>query len=475
MPLTQKSIRELAPLIQSGEISPVELVKDCLQQIARTEPEINAYITVLEAEALQAAMTAESEIRQGRYRGVLHGIPYSAKDMYMTRGIRTTGGSALLAENVPAENAPVIDRLEQAGAILVGKTNLHEFAYGTTNENEHFGPCRNPWDIRMISGGSSGGSAASVAAASSLFSLGTDTGGSIRIPASFCGVVGVKPTYGLVSKRGILPLSWSLDHAGPIAGSVWDSAAVLEAIAGYDAEDPCCAEVPVGDYTAALSEQVPFSLKGLVAGICPEYCAGVLHPEVEQAFAGVIRWFEANGATVKELQYPTREAFSVGGILTMAEAYAYHEKNLEARKGKYGAAVRYRLEKGQFIPAYAYVNAQRLRQKDRQIWAGLYREMDVFLSPTVIMPAFPVGEKKVPFGKQTADPRLNPVLMYLTVPGNFNGYPVISLPCGFSGGGLPIGFQIQGKPFAETALFQTAYAYEQAHPEIAERKCGLWK
>ena len=475
MQLAQKTIQELAPLIESKAVSPVELTKDCLRQIARTEPEINAFITVLEEKALQAAAAAEREIRQGRYRGVLHGIPYSAKDLYMTRGIRTTAGSALLAENIPVENAAVIECLEQAGAILVGKNNLHEFAYGTTNENDHFGPCRNPWDTRRVTGGSSGGSAASVAAAGSLFSMGTDTGGSIRIPASFCGVVGLKPTYGRVSKRGIFPLSWSMDHAGPLTKSVWDSAAVLEAIAGYDALDPSSSEVSSSSYTQALSKEGTFSVKGLRIGICPQYYAGLLQPEVEEAFAKVLKWFEASGAQLRELSHPTREAFAIGSIITMAEAYTYHEQNLEDNGGKYGSSVRYRLEKGQYIPASAYINALRLREKDRQIWSKIYQEIDVFLSPTVLMPAFPIGEKTVLFGKEAVNPRVNAVLMFLTSLGNFNGLPVISQPCGFSGGGLPVGFQIQGKPFAESTVFQVAYAFETAHPEIAERKCGLWK
>ena len=462
-------------MIERREISPVELVADCLKRIAETEPEINAFITVLEKEALQAAQKAEQEILQGRYRGLLHGIPYSAKDLYMTRGIRTTGGSALLADHIPSENAAVIDRLEAAGAILVGKNNLHEFAYGTTNENDPFGSCRNPWDTGRVTGGSSGGSAASVAAASSVFSLGTDTGGSIRIPASFCGVVGIKPTYGRVSKRGILPLSWSMDHAGPLAKSVWDAAAALESIAGYDAADSACADVPAGGYVEALSAPEALSVRGLRVGLCPQYYAGMLQPEVEQAFAAAVGWFEAGGACVKELTHPTQEAFSVGSILTMAEAYTYHERNLEKNPEKYGPSIRYRLEKGQYIPASAYINAQRLRQKDRQIWADLYREIDVFLSPTVVMPAFPIGEKTVPFGGKPVNPRVHPVLMYLTSLGNFNGYPVLSLPCGYTGKGLPIGFQIQGKPFDEAGVFQTAYAYEQAHPELSERKCGLWK
>lgn len=475
MSLMQKTIRELAPLLRSKQVSPAELTRECLQRIEQTEPLINAYITVTAEAALRAAKEAENEIRQGCYRGTLHGIPYSAKDLYMTAGVRTTAGSAVLAENIPAVNAAVIDSMTTAGAILVGKNNLHEFAYGTTSENDCFGPCRNPWNHRMITGGSSGGSAASVASGSSVFSLGTDTGGSIRIPASFCGVVGIKPTYGRVSKRGVIPLSWSMDHTGPIARSVWDAAAALTAMAGHDAADVGSAAVPAEDYTAGLAGEQPLDVRGLRIGICPGYYEGLLQPAVEAAFAQVIQWFERQGAQVRELSYPNRDAFTVGSILTMSEAYAYHERNLESCGEKYGPSIRYRLEKGQYIPASAYVNAQRLRQHDRQIWAELYQEIDVFLSPTVLMTAFPVGEPTVLFGGENVNPRVHPVLMYLTSLGDFNGYPVLSLPGGFSRDGLPIGFQIQGSPFEESKVFQVAYAFEQAHPEIGERKCGLWK
>lgn len=462
MSLMEKTIRELAPLIESRELSPVELVGECLQRIGQTESKLNAYITIAEEEARSAAAVAEREIMQGRYRGVLHGIPYSAKDLYLTRGIRTTAGSAVLAGNIPGENAATIDRLTAAGAILVGKNNLHEFAYGTTSENEHFGPCRNPWDTRMIAGGSSGGSAASVAAGSSLFSLGTDTGGSIRIPAAFCGVTGLKPTYGRVSKRGVIPLSWSQDHAGPLAKSVWDVAAVLTAIAGHDSGDPTSARQPVPDYTGLLSQPDGFSLKNLTVGICPHYYEGLLQPEIEQAFLKAVNWFAANGAKIKTLTYPRPEIFGVGHILTMTEAFTYHEENLKTCAEKYGPSVRRRLEKGQYIPAAAYINSQRVRQQDKETWKALYKEIDIFLSPTTVTPAFPVGQATIPFGSQAVDPRVHGVLTYLTILGDFNGCPIISLPCGFTAGGLPLGFQIQGKPFDETLVLQAAHAFEEA-------------
>ncbi|NMC33707.1 MAG: amidase [Veillonellaceae bacterium] len=473
MSFMKKTIRELAPLLQTKALSPVELAQECLQRIEQTEPVINAFITVTADRALKAAASAETEILRGRYRGPLHGIPYSAKDLYMTRGIPTTAGSAVLEGNFPATNAAVIDSMETAGAVLVGKNNLHEFAYGTTSENDRFGPCRNPWNSGLVTGGSSGGSAASVAVGSSAFSLGTDTGGSIRIPASFCGVVGIKPTYGRVSKRGVIPLSWSMDHTGPIARSVWDAAAVLTAMAGYDPDDVGSAAVPAEDYTAGLEGEPALDLRGLKIGICPHYYEGMLQPPVEQIFDGVLRWFEQQGAQLRELSYPDRSAFAVSSVLTMSEAYTYHERNLENCGDKYGPSIRYRLEKGQYIPASVYVNAQRLRQQDRQKWAEIYREIDIFLSPTVVMPPFPIGAPTVMFGQEAVNPRVHPVLMLLTSLGDFNGHPVLSLPCGFTADGLPIGFQIQGRPFGEAKVFQVAYAFEQAHPEIGERKCDL--
>jgi aspartyl-tRNA(Asn)/glutamyl-tRNA(Gln) amidotransferase subunit A len=458
----QKTIQELAPLLKKRSLSPVELVEDCLGQIEKTEPILNTFITVLAEQSLQAAAQAEKEIMQGRYRGVLHGIPYSAKDLYLTKGIRTTAGSEILCEYTPDYNATVIERLNQAGAILVGKNNLHEFAYGTTNENDYFGPCRNPWDVRMIPGGSSGGSAASVSACSSIFSLGTDTGGSIRIPSALCGVTGIKPTYGRVSKRGVIPLSWSQDHAGPLAKSVWDTAAVLAAIAGYDSNDPASAGQEVPDYIEELSGR-RLDLKDLTVGICPDYYAGRLHPEIEQIFQQVIGWLETAGARIREISYPSKEVAAISSILTMVEAYAYHKSYLRTSPEKYGSIVRRRLEKGQYIPAYAYVNAQRVRQQDQQEWERIYREIDLLISPTTVVPAFPVGQQMIQFGAELVDPRIHGTLTYMTSPGDFNGYPAVSLPCGFTADRLPVGFQIQGKPFDELRIFQAAYLYEQEH------------
>jgi aspartyl-tRNA(Asn)/glutamyl-tRNA(Gln) amidotransferase subunit A len=463
MALMQKTIRELAPLIQNKELSPVELTQECFERIDQTEPAIHAYITTMRQQALQDAKRAEEEIMHGGYRGILHGIPYSAKDLYKTRGIRTTAGSEVLAENISRENAAVIDRLNQAGAILVGKNNLHEFAFGTTNENEYFGSCRNPRDTRMISGGSSGGSAASVAAGSSLFSLGTDTGGSIRIPSALCGVTGLKPTYGRVSKRGIIPLSWSLDHAGPLAKTVWDTAAVLAVIAGYDAQDAASARQAVPDYLRRLDSFERSDVRNLRIGICPEYGSGQIHPDIEKAFQQVLQWFEACGAKVREFSYPMAKMGRVRSIISMAEAYAYHVRYLEKCPEKYGDQVRRRLEKSQYIPAHAYINALRLRRQDMAEWVGVYQDIDLFIAPTTLIPAFPIGQQTVRFGPENVNPRIHGTLMLITGLSDLNGYPAISIPCGFTAERLPIGLQIQGRPFAEELVLQTAYAYEQTH------------
>lgn len=463
MSLIQKTIQELAPLIEQKEISPVELVKACLAQIEKTEPELNAYITVLFKESMRAAKQAEKEIMRGQYRGALHGIPYSAKDLFYTKGVKTTAGSEVLKDFIPGYNATVISLLNQAGAILLGKNNLHEFAYGTTNENDYFGPCRNPWNSAMIPGGSSGGSAASVAAGSSIFSLGTDTGGSIRIPSALCGVTGLKPTYGRVSKYGVIPLSWSQDHVGPITKSVWDNAAVLTAIAGFDANDPVSASIPCVDYKTALAQDGRARLKGMNIGICPRYHEGVLQPEIEQTLWKVVDWFTDCGANIKTLSYPTRDSMGIGGILTMGEAYAYHEQFLKTCPEKYGGIVRRRLEKSQYVPAYAYVNAQRMRQQDRQEWAAIYQNIDLVVLPTTLITAFPIGTKTIFFNNAEVDPRIHNTLTFVTAISDFNGYPAISLPCGYSANGLPIGIQLQGRPFAEALLLQTAYTYEQEH------------
>ncbi|WP_246079640.1 amidase [Paenibacillus piri] len=469
----RKSIQQLAPLIRKKEISPVELVKQCLQRIEETEPSINAYITVMGDKAMDDAAIAEQEIMNGGYKGALHGIPYSAKDLFATRGVKTTAGSRILADYVPEYDATAVRRLADAGAILVGKNNLHEFAFGGTNENEHFGPTRNPWNLNMIPGGSSGGSGASVAASSSIFSLGTDTGGSIRMPAALCGVVGIKATYGRVSRRGVLPLSSSLDHAGPLTKSAWDAAAVLQVIAGRDPNDASSSDREVPDYLDALSETDTFPMKGTTIGICKEYYFDGLDADIEQAIRQSIRLFEELGATIVEVSVPSlAETVRLQGLITVAEAYAYHSGYLKERHAEYGSNIRTRLEMGQYIPAWAYVEAQRLRQQYKREWAAVYKRIDLMLAPTTAIPAFAIGGETITLGGKDVNPRDLGVLGR-TSPGNFNGYPSISVPCGFTSAGLPIGLQIQGRPFEEAAVLQAAHVYEQASIQAATSKLAV--
>jgi aspartyl-tRNA(Asn)/glutamyl-tRNA(Gln) amidotransferase subunit A len=462
MSLMQKSIKELAPLIRKKEISPVDLVEQCLQRIEETEPSINAYITVLADKAMEDAVTAEQEIMNGNYRGLLHGIPYSAKDLFTSKGIKTTGGSKILADYVPDYDATAVKRLSEAGAILVGKNNLHEFAFGGTNENEHYGPTRNPWNLDMIPGGSSGGSGASVAAASSIFSLGTDTGGSIRGPAALCGIVGIKATYGRVSRHGVLPLSSSLDHAGPMTKTSWDAAAVLSVIAGYDPKDASSSPNNVPNYLAALEDGDRLPLKGKKVGICKEYYFENLDPEIEKSVWQAINLLEELGAKVIEVNIPSlAETANLQGLISNVEAYAYHSAYLKDRYGEYGANVRERLEKGQFIPAWAYVEAQRLRQQYKKEWSDVYQTIDFLAAPTTALPAYRIGVETILHGGKEINPR-DFGIAGRTSPSNFNGYPSISVPCGFTASGLPIGLQIQGRAFDEVQVFQAAYAYEQA-------------
>jgi aspartyl-tRNA(Asn)/glutamyl-tRNA(Gln) amidotransferase subunit A len=462
--LMGKSIRELAPLIQKKKISPVELVAECLNRMEATEPSINAFITVTPELAMEQAKAAERDIMNGNYKGILHGIPYSAKDLFTTKGIKTTAGSKILKGYIPNYDATVISRLSEAGAILVGKNNLHEFAFGGTNENAYFGPTRNPWNLEKIPGGSSGGSGASVAACSSIFSLGTDTGGSIRMPAALCGTVGIKATYGRVSRHGVLPLSSSLDHAGPLTKTSWDAAAVLSVISGFDPLDPSSSKEVVPDFVAGL-EVLDTPLKGKKIGICKEFYFENLDPQVEDSVRQAISLMEQLGAEIVEIEIPNlREVVRMQGVITSSEAYAYHSAYLKERSGEYGDNVRVRLEMGQFVPAWIYVEAQRLRKQYQQDWSRIYQKIDLLVGPTTAIPAFTIGKETISLNGMEVNPRDLGVLGR-TSPSNFNGYPAISVPCGFTQEGLPIGLQIQGKAFDELLVLKAAYAFENVSSE----------
>lgn len=455
--LISRPIHQLAPLLEKKEISPVELFNEAMQRIHQLQPKLNGFITITEEEGRKAATEAEDKIRKGQYRGPLHGIPISIKDLFATRGIRTTAGSKVLAKWIPDYDATAVARLQQSGMVLVGKTNMHEFAYGVTNDNPHFGPARNPWQPARVPGGSSGGSAAAVASSQCAASLGSDSGGSIRTPAAVCGVVGLKPTYGRVSRYGAIPLAWSLDHVGPIAKSVEDAAIMLAAIAGPDPMDPSSSSRPVPDYRKDMRG----SIRGLRLGVPRQYFWENVDPEIQKVVSAAIRQMEGAGAMRVEVDIPALEnCAAMEAHITLAEATSYHEPYLKKQADDYGPAVRTNLEAGRYLLATDYVKSQRARTLLQRNFNEAFKRAEVIVSPT--LPALPplVGEVWV----QSGDLREHVIDAFLrfNIPYDLTGLPAISVPCGFSSAGLPIGLQIGGRAFEEATILKFAHAYEQS-------------
>ena len=449
--LRELTLAEVASLVRRKEASPVELVEGYLRRIEALNPSLNAYITVAADEAMRSARQAEDDVARGLDLGPLHGVPLAIKDLFATRGLRTTGGSKILADWVPDEDAYVVTRLRQAGAILLGKLNMHEWAVGATTINPHFGATANPWDTTRIPGGSSGGSAVAVAAALCAGSLGSDTAGSIREPSSLCGTVGLKPTYGLVSLRGVLPLSWSLDHVGPMTRTVEDAALLMEVIAGYDPQDPSSVDRPVVEYRDALRGDV----RGLRLGLPRNYFFDEADPEVVAAVRRAASLLEAEGAHVVEVEVPgVEQAFAVGLPVLVAEAAAYHEKYLQERPGDYGEDALALLRGGQAQTAVDYIKAQRARIEFRQGFEALFTRIDVLLTPTTPITAPTIEQCRV------EPPTF--ALIHCTSPFNLAGLPALSVPCGLSEAGLPIGLQIAGRHFDEATVLRVGAAYEQA-------------
>jgi len=453
------SIEQLAPLLRRKKLSPVELVRVLLTRIERLNPHLNAFLTVTAEQALEDAGKAEAEIRRRRWRGPLHGIPVSLKDNIRTRGVRTTAGSKIMSDFIPDEDAEIVRRLRRAGAIVLGKTNLHEFAYGVTTNNPHFGPTRNPWDATRIPGGSSGGSAAAVAAGLCFASVGSDTGGSIRIPAALCGIVGLKPTFGLVSCQGVLPLAPSLDHAGPLARTVADAASLLAALAGRD-----------GSKTSRPEK------RRLWLGWPREYFWEKLDDEVRGLAEAAARSFERDGASIEEVSLPhLSESVEPSTHVALAEARHFHESAgyFPARAADYSEEVRRCVEVGGEIRAADYLRALEVRKQVRADFDAALEHVDAILAPTVPVAAPRIGEERVPVGAEEEPVR--GALLRLNRPANFTGLPAISVPCGFTRAGLPIGLQLIGRAFDEANLLRIARAYEQSHrwstrrPALAER------
>ena len=452
------SVADLARVIATKEVSPVEVVRAHLDRIAALDGGLHAFITVTAEAALDAARVAEDELAAGCARGPLHGVPFALKDLFDTAGVRTTGGSKILADRVPTVDSTVARRLRAGGAILLGKLNMHEFAYGPEGLNVHYGTSRNPWDATdtRIAGGSSSGSGVAVAAGLAPFALGSDTGGSIRIPDSLCGITGLKPTYGRVSRAGVLPLAWSMDHVGPMTRTATDAALVLRALAGYDAGDPTTSVLPVVDYTVALTGDV----KGLRVGLLGAAFLEAAAPEVRMAVEAAAKALEGLGARVDEvrLEHVTDVAPAAMAIVG-AEALAYHAEWVRTRPGDYQPDVLERLRIGAFVSGVHYVRGQQARALFRAAVDEALAKRDVLLAPATPIAAPRVGETEVMLGDGKTDVRSS--LIRLTRPFNVSGHPACAVSCGFTAGGLPIGLQIVGRPFDEATVLRTADAYQR--------------
>jgi len=450
--LVQLTIAEAARSFQAGELSPVELTRAYLERIEALEPKLNAFVTLLPEPAMAEARAAEGRLGRGQRLGPLDGIPFAIKDLYETKGIRTTAGSKILADYVPAEDATCVRRLREQGVVLLGKLNMHEWAFGGTNVISHFGPTHNPWALERITGGSSGGPGAALAASLCLGSLGSDTGGSIRMPASMCGVVGLKPTFGRVSKYGVVPLSGSLDHAGPMTRSVEDAALVLQAIAGPDSNDLTTEDVPVPDYLAALSGEV----RGLRVGLPDKDVLSGLDKEVEVSFRAAVRTLEGLGVSLVEVEIPSlQRADAIWLAIAGPEAAAFHRRNMEGRPQDFSEQVRLRLQLGLQLRAVDYLGGLESQQQLRAEMEKHYARMDVLVTPTTAFAATRIEDEISASGRDSHIHRF-------TCPFNLTGQPAISLPCGFDSQGLPVGLQIVGRPFDEETVLRVAHAYEQA-------------
>jgi len=442
--LAGMTIEQASVLLRRGAATPVDLTEACLNRIEKLNPRINAFIAVMD-QALTQAREMAAEQSRGEWRGPLHGIPITLKDNIDIVGVRTTAASELFKDRIPTEDAEVARRLKNAGAIIIGKTNLHEFAYGTTSAVTYFGAVHNPWALDRIPGGSSGGSAAAISADLCLGSLGTDTGGSVRIPASYCGVVGFKPTYGRVSCRGVIPLSWTLDHVGPICKTVEDTALVLDAIGGYDPQDPASADVPVPSYTRALDLPVAKLRLGIPRS---PYFEG-LDSEVQKAVETAIGVLAKLTSGARDVTLPPANGVNLIG----PEAYAYHAKWISESPNLYQPATRAILQRSADSKAPAYADALHRVYLLRREIRKTFDSVDVLITPTMPLPPVTIEASST-----------QAVTTRNTAPFDIYGLPTISVPCGFTSAELPIGVQISGAPFAEPTVMALAHAYEQATP-----------
>lgn len=460
------TLTDVSEFVRKKSVSPVELTRFFLDRIERFNPEINAYVTVTGKHALEKAKKMEREIVRGRYRGPLHGIPFSIKDSLATLGVRTTAGSKILRDYVPDYDATVVARLREAGGILLGKTNMHEWGAGSTTINPFYGTTRNPWDRERIAGGSSGGSASAVAASLCLLSIGTDNAGSVRHPAALCGVVGIKPSFGRVSRFGTVsgPGGYSTEHVGILTRTVKDSAIVLEGVAGYDEKDPMTVDVPVPKYFRSLGR----SVKGLTVGLVKGYFDEFMADEVRNIFLEAVKAMKSLGMKCKKVPIRHMNLVPVVQICTSrVENVTAHLPYLMTKPRDYSPQLLYRYVVALTIPASAYVTAQRIRRLLCDEFDRALREVDVLVAPTDGLPAPTIEECEKGFVElngeriRLQDDRGTRSTL-CTIPFNVTGHPAISVCCGFSPGGLPIGMQIVGPVFREDAIFRIAHAYERA-------------
>src|SRR5438309_6680232 len=452
------TIREAAARIQRSALSPVELTDALLQRIERVNKTLNAYITVCAQQAREIAQAAETMIRAGYYLGPLHGIPIAIKDNIYTRGIRTTAGSKILGDFVPDEDATVITRLKRAGALIIGKTNLHEFAWGGTTDNPHYGTCRNPWNPERFRAGSSGGSGAAVAARTCLGALGPDTGGSIRLPSSVNGIVGIRPTIGRVSNHNVVPLAWTMDTVAPMARTVEDCVLMFGIIAGYDPLDDHSAHVPVPHYLGELARAV----RGLRVGVIRDYSLAHVQRAVGGAVRVALETLESLGVEVEEIAMPSIQG-NISAQLTIesCEPSTFHQEWLRTRATDYGEDVRTLLELGGMYLATHYLQAQRYRSVLREEFLDGFKSADAFVTPTLPFTATPCGATTVVIENGQEEDMLSAIMQFTGVP-SLAGLPALSVPVGFDAEGLPVGMQIIGRPFDEGTLFRLGHAYQGA-------------
>ncbi len=464
--LCDRSVHDLAGHIQRREISPVEVVDAYLRRIEALNPRLLAYLTLTADSAREDARRAEGEIAAGRWRGPLHGIPYGAKDIIETKGVRTTHGSSFFREFVPERDAECITRLRNAGAIMLGKTHTHEFAAATTNINPHYGTAHNPWNLERITGGSSGGSAAAVAAGLCAFALGSDTGGSIRNPAALCGVVGLKPTHGGVSLVGVCPNVMTFDHVGALTCTARDAALVLQAMAGYDPRDAASRAVSVPNYTEGWERGV----RGMRLVLCPDfYMNAEVDSEVDRAFSQAVQVFRSLGATVEHVSFPNgRRLTELFPAISGPEFAEFHRPFYEKNPDGYGASVRERLEWSLKITADEYVRGLRERERLRREVAEFFRGVDALLLPSMPCAASPIETLMATVnGKQYPCTWIHRPFQS---PHNLTGCPAVSLPMGFDREGMPLSLQIVGAEWNDGHILGIASAYEEATPEIRARR-----